>query len=279
MPEYIVWKRGHHQHHYKKRVGLSGGHHINDSEKHEDAQLRRAAKESSSPVEDRPMPLIDIGLERLQELVVSVIGEDAQDKQQRAWLRIINEYPASEEAVIELAREVKRLPEAQTGVAPSIEPDETPKRRQRTGKQIVPPAMPAPAPSLPQYDACKFIKEQTEVRRQSLADELLDLIWTNPFKSHAAYLKEGSRCPRCKTGLIISNWHSSVCLNCGLSEDYGNRYTLMEEHLVNWLVRNSPRRFSPPKWLLDGESHAGIHSAKKRITDANTIPELVGVKS
>lgn len=107
---------------------------------------------------------------------------------------------------------------------------------------------------------------ERETLAQSLADELLELVWSNPMETAAVNLKKGSKCPRCKHGIIISNWHSSVCMNCGLSEDYENRYTLMEEHLINWLLLNNTKAFSPPRWLLLPESHAELSKLEQRLT-------------
>lgn len=55
---------------------------------------------------DQPMPLIDIGIERIDELLRSVIDAHFEDTIQDAWVRILDDHVGSEDDILRIARDV-----------------------------------------------------------------------------------------------------------------------------------------------------------------------------
>jgi len=50
------------------------------------------------------------------------------------------------------------------------------------------------------------------------------------------------KCPKCKTGLIISDLRDKLCLNCGLREIITvDIITWYEDETIQWLIRNRSR--------------------------------------
>jgi hypothetical protein len=90
-----------------KQRGIRGsrGRHESEKQKGEDYLIRKEAK-GQQVSEYMPMPLIDIGIDRIGELIKSVINTQFEDATQDAWSAILTDHPASEEEVIAIAREI-----------------------------------------------------------------------------------------------------------------------------------------------------------------------------
>jgi hypothetical protein len=95
----------HLSHKMLKTRGIKGGHgrHESEEQKHDD-YLRRQFSQGKVEILDRPMPLIDIGIDKINELIKSICG-DFEDTCQNAWVRVIEEHPATENDILNIAKE------------------------------------------------------------------------------------------------------------------------------------------------------------------------------
>ena len=89
-----------------KRRGIVGSHsrHESKTQISDDRLLRKAAH--TTEISDTPMPVIDMGIEKITGLIHSVIDPKYEDAIQDAWEKILNDHPASEDAIIAIAKEV-----------------------------------------------------------------------------------------------------------------------------------------------------------------------------
>ena len=83
-------------------------HHENKRDKRNERLMRDARKAKTVAVADMPVPLIDIGINKIDELIKSVIDSRFQDSIQEAWVRILGDHVANEQDVLRIASEVSR---------------------------------------------------------------------------------------------------------------------------------------------------------------------------
>jgi len=69
-------------------------------------QVVKRKRECGTAILDRPMPLIDIGIGRVEELIKSITGV-FEDDYQDAWVAVLEQEPATENEVLEIARKVR----------------------------------------------------------------------------------------------------------------------------------------------------------------------------
>ncbi len=81
-------------------------HHENQRDKRAECLMRLTQHEKSLQVMNRPLPLIDIGIERISELIKSVIGEH-EDTFQDAWVAVLDDHHVGcEEDILRIAKEI-----------------------------------------------------------------------------------------------------------------------------------------------------------------------------
>jgi hypothetical protein len=86
------------------RIPVTLHHHENKRVRVEKKSMRNAAILKKQNY-DIPMPLIDIGIDRINELINSSVGEKYEDTKQNIWVRIIEEHPATEETLLQIIKE------------------------------------------------------------------------------------------------------------------------------------------------------------------------------
>jgi hypothetical protein len=88
-----------------KRHFAFGGRHISDKQRRNDHLLRRDTKSKyDCLMEDRPIPLIDIGIEKINKIIKEITG-DNEDAFQDSWVKVLNDHCKDENDIKEYARQ------------------------------------------------------------------------------------------------------------------------------------------------------------------------------
>lgn len=88
-----------------KRHFTNGGRYISDKQRREDYIQRRDTKAKYDvALEDKPMPVIDIGIEEINKIIKSITG-DNEDAFQEAWVKVLTEHPQNENDIKKYARQ------------------------------------------------------------------------------------------------------------------------------------------------------------------------------
>jgi hypothetical protein len=85
--------QGHHHHENKRDITETRA-----------LQKMRRERENGVLLEDKPMPLIDIGIDEIARIIKS-ITENNEDAFQEAWVKVLTEHPKSEKDIQEYARQ------------------------------------------------------------------------------------------------------------------------------------------------------------------------------
>lgn len=88
----------------RQRRGFPGSHHRHESQamKHQDYLTRKEAQ--STAVGDVPVPLIDIGVDRIGELIRGITGEN-EDAYQDTWVKVLSNHCQSEQDILGYAKQ------------------------------------------------------------------------------------------------------------------------------------------------------------------------------
>ncbi|KKN25476.1 hypothetical protein LCGC14_0884410 [marine sediment metagenome] len=86
------------------RIPITLHHHENKRVRSEERAVEKARKVKISQVVDSPMPLIDIGIEKISEIIKSVTGI-FEDSFQDAWVSVIETGASTEDEIRQIANE------------------------------------------------------------------------------------------------------------------------------------------------------------------------------
>lgn len=217
-------------------------------------------------------PLADIGLEQVDKLIASVIKKYNEDLYRQSYQAIIKRHPKTEDEMLAIIQEV-----LVNAISPIMA---TPQTDNNGGSAQHKPNMNIKARIAKfishQQDEAQNVKMPKSTRAKLVdeyVNEYVDAVWNFNDELEPQYLFPGMRCPKCKTGLIVSEAHSSICVNCGLTEDYSTIETIAQERLTRWLIANRQGAdFIPPRWLMFPKSDDELSSFKKRISNSLDTP-------
>lgn len=223
--------QGHHRHENKRDKSLT-----------RNIQSIRRDKENGILLEDKPMPLVDIGVSKITKIIASVINPSSKDVIREAWLKIIKEHPNNEQDILDIALEVnsintKRTPEIRITEKTLINNSED-------DENIF--AKPTNQFVISKLKNDVLVSGRLNNKYNILEDTyLLDV----PLKHKYYELNGDNHCPRCFNGVIVQDGHDKICLCCGLRDYiFISPSEFIEEVLINWLIDNKPRQlFTPPK--------------------------------
>lgn len=225
-------------------------HHENKQDKSETRNLQavRRAREQGVALKDKPMPLIDIGIDKIDQLIKSIINPNAKDSTQEAWLRVLKEHPINEQSILDIALEVKYSEVNQPTEIGSIDKPliNNNINDYKNMVDITPIEKPTNQLIINKLLTDKLVTNRINTKYNEFEDDYFDYV----PKQHKYYELNGDNyCPRCHIGIIILDRHDKICLCCGLRDSEGLSITeYAEERLINWLITNKPRQlFSPPK--------------------------------
>ena len=85
-------------------------HHENKRDKRNERLMRMSQNERGVQVMDRPLPLIDIGIDRISEIIKSITGEN-EDTFQDAWLLVMGDHCKTEDDIRNCAIQAKTSPQ------------------------------------------------------------------------------------------------------------------------------------------------------------------------